>query len=55
MSFERILLVKPSGRHGLSYAFDLIPTGLEYLAAMVEDIVENVTILDLEMEQEPFE
>jgi len=55
MSFKRVLLVKPSGRHGLSYAFDLIPTGLEYIAAMVEDIVEHVTILDLEMEHRPFE
>jgi len=55
MSFERILLVKPSGRHGLSYAFDLIPTGLEYIAAVVEDVVEEVTILDLEMEHRPFE
>jgi radical SAM superfamily enzyme YgiQ (UPF0313 family) len=55
MSFKRVLLVKPSGRHGLSYAFDLIPTALEYIAATVEDIVENVTILDLEMEHMPFE
>jgi radical SAM superfamily enzyme YgiQ (UPF0313 family) len=55
MSFKRVLLVKPSGRHGLSYAFDLIPTALEYIAATVEDIVENVTILDLEMEHRPFE
>lgn len=55
MSFKRLLLVKPSGRHGLSYAFDLIPTALEYIAATAEDIVENVTILDLEMEHRPFE
>ncbi len=55
MSFERILLVKPSGRHGLSYAFDLIPTALEYIAATVEDAVESVTILDLEMEPRPSE
>ena len=55
MSFKRVLLIKPSGRHGLSYAFDLIPTALEYLAASVEDIVANVTILDLEMERRPFE
>jgi magnesium-protoporphyrin IX monomethyl ester (oxidative) cyclase len=55
MSFKRLLLVKPSGRHGLSYAFDLIPTALEYIAATVEDIIENVTILDLEMEHKPFE
>lgn len=55
MSFKRILLVKPSGRHGLSYAFDLIPTALEYIAATVEDVVESMTILDLEMELRPFE
>lgn len=55
MSFERILLVKPSGRHGLSFAFDLIPIGLEYIAAVVEDVVEEVAILDLEMEHKPFE
>ena len=55
MSFKRILLVKPSGRHGLSYAFDLIPTALEYIAATVEDAVESMTILDLEMEPRPFE
>ncbi len=55
MSFKKVLLVKPSGRHGLSYAFDLIPAGLEYLAAMIEDVVEEVTIVDLEMEHRPFD
>ena len=55
MAFKRILLVKPSGRHGLSYAFDLIPTALEYIAATVEDAVDNVTVLDLEMEPGPSE
>jgi magnesium-protoporphyrin IX monomethyl ester (oxidative) cyclase len=55
MSFKKVLLIKPSGRHGLSYAFDLIPTGLEYLAAMVEDTVEDIAILDIEMEHKPFE
>ncbi len=50
MSIKKILLVKPAGRHGLSYAFDLIPTGLEYIAASLMDITDDVTILDLEME-----
>jgi magnesium-protoporphyrin IX monomethyl ester (oxidative) cyclase len=54
MSFKKVLLVKPSGRHGLSYAFDLIPTGLEYLAAVIESEVDEVTIVDLEMERRPF-
>ncbi|MFA5312140.1 MAG: cobalamin-dependent protein, partial [Methanomassiliicoccales archaeon] len=55
MSFKKVLLVKPSGRHGLSYAFDLIPTGLEYIASNIEDVVREVTILDLEMERKPME
>ena len=32
MPFDNVLLVMPSGRLGLGYAFDFIPTGLEYLA-----------------------
>jgi radical SAM superfamily enzyme YgiQ (UPF0313 family) len=56
MSFKRILLVKPSGRHGLSFAFDIIPTGLEYIAAYIEDVVDKVDVIDLEMEQpKPFD
>ncbi|HEY3419490.1 MAG TPA: radical SAM protein [Methanomassiliicoccales archaeon] len=47
-------MIKPSGRHGLSYAFDLIPTGLEYIAASLEDIVDEVVILDLEMDGRPY-
>jgi len=54
MSFKKVLLIKPSGRHGLSHIFDVIPTGLEYIAATVEDVVEKVVILDLEMERRPF-
>ena len=50
MSFKRILLVKPSGRHGISFAFDIIPTGLEYIAAYIEKHVDEVNIIDLEME-----
>ncbi len=50
MSFKRVLLVKPSGRHGISFAFDIIPTGLEYIAAYIENHVDEVNIIDLEME-----
>jgi len=53
MSFKKILLIKPSGRHGLSFAFDIIPTGLEYIAAYIEDVVDEVNIIDLEMEPKP--
>ena len=55
MSFKRILLVKPSGRKGLSFAFDLIPIGLEYIAAYIEDTVEHVNIVDMEMEHRKFQ
>jgi radical SAM superfamily enzyme YgiQ (UPF0313 family) len=54
MSFKRILLVKPSGRKGLGFASDVIPIGLEYLAASIEDIVDEVNIIDLDMEQNSF-
>lgn len=53
MPFRRILLIKPSGRHGISFAFDMIPTGLEYIAAHIEDVVDEVNIIDLEMEPKP--
>lgn len=55
MSFKRVLLIKPSGRHGLSFAFDIIPTGLEYIAAYVEDVVDEVNIIALEMEPKPIQ
>ncbi len=53
--FERILLVKPSGRKGLSFAFDLIPLGLEYIAAYIEDAVDQVHIVDLELDHRTFQ
>jgi radical SAM superfamily enzyme YgiQ (UPF0313 family) len=55
MSFERVLLVMPSGRHGLGFALDIIPTGLEYLAASIEECVSDVHIVDLKMEDRPFD
>ena len=55
MAFKRILLIKPSGRHGLSFAFDLIPIGLEYIAAYIEDVVDDINIIDLEMEPKPIQ
>ncbi|MGD6806741.1 MAG: B12-binding domain-containing radical SAM protein [Candidatus Bathyarchaeia archaeon] len=50
MPFKRILLVKPAGRKGLSFAFDLIPLGLEYIAAYIQDTAE-VHIVDLELDR----
>ena len=55
MPFSRILLVKPSGRRGLGFLFDSIPIGLEYIAAFIEDVVEDIRIIDMELECKPFQ
>jgi len=55
MSFSKILLVMPSGRHGLGYSLDFIPIGLEYLAAYIEEQVSEVNIIDLKMEHRPID
>lgn len=55
MAFNRVLLVKPSGRKGLGFASDVIPIGLEYIAASLENIVDDVNIIDMELEQRPFQ
>jgi radical SAM superfamily enzyme YgiQ (UPF0313 family) len=54
MPFKKILLVKPTGRSGLSFLMDQIPLGLEYIAAYIEDAVEEVHIVDMEMEHRSF-
>ncbi|MBE0511808.1 radical SAM protein [Candidatus Bathyarchaeota archaeon] len=54
MTYKRILLVKPKGRKGLGFASDLIPIGLEYIAASIEYVVEEVHIIDMELEQRSF-
>lgn len=46
--------MKPKGRKGLGFALDLIPIGLEYIAASIENVVEVVHIIDMELEQNSF-
>ncbi len=55
LPFKRILLVKPAGRKGLSFSFDLIPIGLEYIAAYIKDAVDQVNIVDLELDNRTFQ
>ena len=55
LAFKRVLLVKPSGRKGLSFSFDLIPIGLEYIAAYIKDSVDQVNIVDLELDNRKFQ
>jgi radical SAM superfamily enzyme YgiQ (UPF0313 family) len=47
-------LTKPAGRSGLSFAFDIVPIGLEYIAAYVEDAVDDIHIVDMEMDQRSY-
>ena len=53
--FRRVLLVKSNGRKGLGFASDVIPIGLEYIAAAIEDVVDDVNIIDMELEQAPLQ
>ncbi len=53
--FKRILLVKPAGRKGLSFSFDSIPIGLEYIASYIKDSVDQVNIVDLELDNRKFQ
>lgn len=55
MPFRRVLLIKPGGRRGLGFALDVIPIGIEYIAAVIENDVEDVNIIDMELEQQPLE
>ena len=55
LSFKRILLVKPRGKRGLSFLYDVIPIGLEYIAASIEKEVDDAHIIDLELEEQPFQ
>jgi len=51
LSFKRILLVKPRGKRGLGFVADVIPLGLEYLAASIEKKVDTIRIIDMELEK----
>jgi radical SAM superfamily enzyme YgiQ (UPF0313 family) len=55
MPFGRVLLVKPLGRVGLGFLVDEIPIGLEFIAAYIEDAVNDVNIVDMEMERKSFQ
>ena len=51
LSFKRILLVKPRGKRGLGFVADVIPLGLEYLAASIEKKVDAIRIIDMDLEK----
>ena len=53
-TFSRILLVKPVGPSGLAFALDIIPLGLESIAASIRDLVTDILIFDQSMDKEPF-
>ncbi len=39
----------------MSFAFDLIPLGLEYIASYIQDAVEEVNIVDMELDRRSFQ
>lgn len=55
MPFKRIMLVKPKGKRGLGFSADVIPIGLEYLAASIEKTVDDIHIIDMEFENQSFQ
>jgi len=55
MAFKRILFAKPNGRKGLGFSTDVIPIGLEYIAASIETEVDDVHIVDMELEEQPLQ
>ena len=55
MSFKRIMLVKPKGKRGLGFSADVIPIGLEYLAASIEKTVDDIHIINMEFENHSFQ
>jgi len=55
MTFNRVLLVNPGKKSGLGFVNDVIPLGLEYIAASIEREVENVWIRDMGFETQSFQ
>ena len=39
----------------MSFSFDLIPIGLEYIAAYIKDTVDQVNIVDMELDKRKFQ
>lgn len=55
MAYKHVLLIKPEGKTGLGHLADLVPIGLEYIAASIEKEVDNVWIIDMEHENHPLQ
>jgi len=47
MAFKKVLLIHPSKNMGAGFVIDVIPMGLEYLAAYIQKHVQKVDIIDL--------
>lgn len=53
-AYRRVLLVAPHTAHGLGVAIDVIPLGLEYIAAYIEPHVDEVAVIDMAKEKKEF-
>ncbi|MEM3087149.1 MAG: radical SAM protein [Halobacteria archaeon] len=52
--YRRVLLAAPHTAHGLGVAIDVIPLGLEYIAAYIEPHVDEVAVIDMAKEKKEF-
>ena len=55
MTFRRVALINPGGKKGLGFLVDEIPIGLEYIAASLEEDVDEVHIVDMGHENHQFQ
>ena len=55
MSFRRVLLVRPRTRAGWGFLFAPVALNLEYIAANILDVVEEVRIVNQEFDGSPIE
>ena len=55
MAFRRIMLVRPRTRTGWGFLFAPVALNLEYIAASILDVVEDVSIVNYEFDRRPIE
>ena len=55
LSFKRIMLVRPRSRCGWGFMFAPVAINLEYIAANILDVVDEVEIINYEFDEVPIE
>ena len=55
VSFKRIMLVRPRSRCGWGFMFAPVAINLEYIAANILDVVDEVEVINYEFDEVPLE